>query len=550
MHTLFSKLNLAILFIAIAAVYVFGMFVDVMDIDAAQYASISREMLEFKDFLQVKNRLVDYLDKPPLTFWLASISFSIFGISNWSYKLPSVLFSVLAIYSTFRFAKIYYSKEVSILSALILATCQAYFLINNDCRTDTVLIGCIAFACWHLAAYLEHKNISNFICAFIGLSLAMLSKGPLGLMIPVVGFGTHLLLKKDFKSIFQWQWLLGVFIIAIILSPMCYGLYAQFGIKGLQFYFWDQSFGRVTGSNTAWQNDVSPFFLFHSFLWSFLPWTLLFLAAFYFKISILWSTKFKVLNQQEYISLGAVVISYIILSRSLYQLPHYIYGILPFAAVITAYFTVDFLAQFPKWGKAFSIVQTIVCVGMCAVCGLLSFISFQPTGIHWLLFVLTVGIGTFLAFQKSSNVVYNLVMISLSAALGVNLLMNLHIYPSLLKYQTSAEMATYLESNNVDHAHFFVFDDPYRFSQDFYTRSITKEVNDINYFDSLSPGQVYYSYTNHAGLEKLKAANIDFKLAKTFDEYRVSKLSLAFLNPSTRPNTITEKYLVKFTKQP
>ena len=51
---------------AIALVYLTGAFVNVMDIDAAQYASMSREMLESGNFLQVKEHGQDYLDKPPL----------------------------------------------------------------------------------------------------------------------------------------------------------------------------------------------------------------------------------------------------------------------------------------------------------------------------------------------------------------------------------------------------------------------------------------------------------------------------------------------------
>ncbi len=548
MNNLFSRLNLALIFSAIGLVYIFGMFIDVMDIDAAQYASISREMLYFQDFLQIKNRLVDYLDKPPLLFWLSSLSFWVFGISNWAYKLPSVLFSVLAIYSTYRFAKIYYPKEVSILSAIVLATCQAYFLINNDVRTDTILIGCIAFASWHLAAYLQQKTWQSFICAFIGIGLAMLSKGPLGLMVPVLGFGIDLLLKREFKKIFQWQWLIGLVVIAIVLFPMCYGLYGQFGIKGLQVYFWDQSFGRVTGSNTAWQNDVGPFFLFHSFLWSFLPWPLVFLAAFYLKIKTLWVEKFKVSSQQEYITVGAILFSYLILSRSLYQLPHYIYGILPFAAVLTASFTMNFLSQNVKWANGFNITQIIVCIGLWSVCGLLTFLCFTPSLPIIVLFGLIVGVFILFIFKKEYVSVNRLIVICCITAIGVNFFMNMHIYPSILKYQPSREIAAYLKSKNVDEPHFFVFNEYAFYSQDFYTRFITKEVYNTQYFDSLVVGDAYYCYTNTKGLDKMKSGNIDFQVAKVFEDYRVTKLSLAFLNPATRSGVISKKYLVKFIK--
>jgi hypothetical protein len=71
------------------------MFNDVMEVDASQYAAMSREMLESGNYLQLFDRGQNYLDKPPLLFWVSAMSFKLFGISNFSYKLPSVLFSLL-----------------------------------------------------------------------------------------------------------------------------------------------------------------------------------------------------------------------------------------------------------------------------------------------------------------------------------------------------------------------------------------------------------------------------------------------------------------------
>ncbi|MFN0050417.1 MAG: ArnT family glycosyltransferase [Cytophagales bacterium] len=544
MTNLFSKLNITIVFVAIGVVYFIGMFVDVMDIDAAQYASLAREMLDSSGFLQVKLRNVDYLDKPPLSFWLASLSFWAFGYSNLAYKLPSVLFSILAIYSTFRFAKIYYSKEIAILSAVILATTQAFFLINNDCRTDTVLIGCIAFASWHLAGYLKCKNWPNFIFAFVGISFAMLSKGPLGLMVPVLGFGFDLLLKKDFKNIFQWQWLVGLVVIAIFLAPMCLGLYQQYGIKGLQFYFWDQSFGRITGSNSTWKNDPDPFFLLHSFAWSFLPWPLLFFTAVFFKLKTLWIQKFKVIDNQEFITISAIVFSYLILSRSQYQLPHYIYSIFPFSSILTAAFVFKLVELGQKWVRSFYLLQMIVCIILLAVVAVLSFWPFQFNALQVCIFASMGILFIYLIFQKEINQLHKIILLSTFTAIGVNLLMNSHVYPSLLKYQPSHEIADYLRSKNVDERHFFIFNDFYSHSLDFYTQSVNQEVVDLAFFETLKEGEVYYCYTNSKGLEILTTNQIKYTLVGTYLEYPVTRVSLPFLNPSTRAERLVEKYLI------
>lgn len=115
--------------------YLLGMtLVPLMDIDASQYASISREMLANKSYLKLYDLGIDYLDKPPMLFWLSVISMKLFGVHDWAYRLPSLLFAILSVYSTYQLAKVFYRKEIAQLSALVLASSQAMFLITHDVR--------------------------------------------------------------------------------------------------------------------------------------------------------------------------------------------------------------------------------------------------------------------------------------------------------------------------------------------------------------------------------------------------------------------------------
>ena len=57
--------------LACLLVYILAMWsIPVIDIDAAQYASMSREMLENNSYLKLYDLGNDYLDKPPMLFWL------------------------------------------------------------------------------------------------------------------------------------------------------------------------------------------------------------------------------------------------------------------------------------------------------------------------------------------------------------------------------------------------------------------------------------------------------------------------------------------------
>ena len=76
-----------------------------------------------------------------------------------------------------------------------------------------------------------------------------------------MALGSHLIYKRDWTNLFNWRWILGLAIILLVLSPMLWGLYHQFdlnpdatvngrtGVSGIRFFFWEQSFGRITGEN-------------------------------------------------------------------------------------------------------------------------------------------------------------------------------------------------------------------------------------------------------------------------------------------------------------
>ena len=124
----------------IILVYAFGANLDIMEVDAAQYASISLEMLKSGEYLQVFDRFEDYLDKPPLLFWLSALSMKLLGVGSWQYKLPSILFSLFGMFSTYKLGKRLYSEEIGRHASWILGGSFAMIMINNDIKTDTILV--------------------------------------------------------------------------------------------------------------------------------------------------------------------------------------------------------------------------------------------------------------------------------------------------------------------------------------------------------------------------------------------------------------------------
>src|SRR5258708_32618989 len=196
----------------------------------------------------------------------------------------------MGIWATYRLGMELYGKNTGLSAALVLSSCQAWFLMNHDVKTDTILAGCTVFAIWQLYAFLQSNRFTNLVAGALGIAGAMLTKGPIGLMIPAVSIGTYLIVLQDWKKIFQWKWILMLAIIMGCLGPMLWGLYQQYDLhpgklihgvpidSGLKFYFWTQSFGRITGEN-IWKDDTTPLYFSHTLLWAFAPWCLVFLSG-------------------------------------------------------------------------------------------------------------------------------------------------------------------------------------------------------------------------------------------------------------------------------
>lgn len=543
--------NIACIFVVIFCIYLLGFGIDVMEVDAAQYASMSREMLERGNFLQVYDLGQDYLDKPPFLFWISALSMKFFGVNNFAYRLPSFLFSLLAIYSVFKLCSLYYNKTISILAAMILATCQGVFLINHDVRTDTVLMGWVIFSLWQLAAWYQNNKLYHFFLGCAGIAGGLLTKGPIALFVPVFAFGTHFILQRNFKMFFRWQYLAGIVLIGILILPMCVGLYQQFdlhpekmvngksNVSGLRFFFWTQSLGRITGES-VWDNNSDIFFLLQNMLWAFLPWILFFVIALFLDIKQLVVQKFKLSQHQEWISTGGFILTYFSLGLSKYQLPHYIFVVFPLAAIITAKFiyTLVYENKYPKFNRILTTAHFVLFALLWASLLFLLFYCFNTIPVYIpMLAALAFAAFVFLFFYKKTAV-HRLLIICVFTIAGINLFLNISVYPSLLQYQMGSMVGKWINEKKIPADKIFIFQYPETRALHFYAKAI------IQHKDSLAqvaPGDRLILYEHDLPL--LTAAGKSYEIEYRGEDFHISMLSLNFLNPATRKNEV-QPYVV------
>lgn len=534
-------------------VYMIGWFINVMDVDAAQYAAMTLEMLKRGEYLTFTDHGKDYLDKPPLIFWVSGLSMTFFGANNIAYRIPAFVVTLLALYSTYRFAILFYSKQTAWLSALILATLQATFLINHDVRTDTNLMAFYIFSLWQLAAYLQDKKWKNLIFGFAGIGFAMLAKGPIGLIAPALGIGAHLILFRKWNLVFNPYWLIGIVITALVLLPMSLGLYQQFdlhpeklvngqtGVSGLRFFFWTQSFGRITGES-VWDNGAGKFFLSHSTMWAFAPWSLFLVLGLFDRLKSFLSFLRGNENPKEFITLFGFILPFMALSASRYQLPHYAFIVYPLGAIITANYIIKvFYDLKPKWAKPLYTFQIVLLyLVLLLIFGLVWFPFPENNFLALAIFAMVLGLFTWVvAFLPTPH---KLILACTVLIIGVNAILNSYFYPNILKFQAGSELGAKAKENGAVEGRVFSYQTGLPHSLNFYSGILVQERMD---FDSLIAKKNCWIFTNEDLLSQFQKARPDLKIIARNGDFTVSMLKGKFLSPETRESTLTKKILLK-----
>src|SRR5262249_39131704 len=168
------------------AVHGSGMGLPILGPDAAIYASIAKTMVQQHNYCDVVVHGQDWLDKPHFPFWLTALSFRLFGVQTWAYKLPALLCLLLGAWSTYRFATQFYTPQVARWAVLILLTAEHTILSNTDIRAEAYLTGLIMAAVYTFARAHRTKACWPLILGSGFTACAMMTKGPMAL-IPIGG---------------------------------------------------------------------------------------------------------------------------------------------------------------------------------------------------------------------------------------------------------------------------------------------------------------------------------------------------------------------------
>ncbi|RIV45317.1 ArnT family glycosyltransferase [Flagellimonas pelagia] len=536
----------------IVLVYLIGMFVTLFENDSAQFAVMAMRMVQEHDFLSLFKGPEEYLDKPHMHYWLAALSYKIFGIHDWAYRIPGILSTLLGAYSCYGLGKLLYNKDVGRFASLIFMTAQTMVLANIDVRTDAVLTGFTIFSIWQLVAYIEKNSLKNIVLGAFGAGMAFSTKGQIALVVIGISVLCHLAYTRKWYRLLNWKLLVAVVVFGLTIAPMLYAYYHQFDLhpekvirgkdhrSGIFFIFWEQSFERMSGEGVG-KNSSDFFFFFHTFLWVFLPWTVLALIGYWNQLKTFWKMKFAYRPNLEFITLGGISILFFVISFAQFKLPHYMNILMPLYAILSAAFLYTlFQEEKAKMAKVILGFQYFI-LGLVVVFVLLvSFYVFPLK--HWYGYTaLIVALALTVCFiWKKEELVAKIVIVALFSSILLNGLMNAQFYPKLLEYQGGSTMAEKVKEQNIPVDKIYKVSEQHTWALDFYDKD---PVNIVSIPELKSKKNVWV-YATDQELAQLSKQGIQWDDQITVDQFRITRLQIKFLNPNTRQEKLNKMHLV------
>jgi len=195
-----SAWGLALLVAGSAAFYLLRLgLAGLYDPNEGMYAEIPREMLLLGDWVTPRFNFVRYFEKPPLLYWLTALAYSLLGVSQFSARIVTACAAVAGIGIVYGIGRDLWGWRAGLASGLILATCFGHFIFSRIVLTDMLFTVLLAAGFWGLLRGLltESPRPAAVLAAYGALGLAILTKGLIGLVFPVLAVGAFLVVCRD-----------------------------------------------------------------------------------------------------------------------------------------------------------------------------------------------------------------------------------------------------------------------------------------------------------------------------------------------------------------
>lgn len=221
-----------------------------MDTTEARYAEIGRKMLASGDWITPWHDNQPFWGKPPLSFWLTSLSFTLFGVNEFAGRLPHFLCLVFVGWLCWTMSD-KRSRSEALLTVALLAGASLFFVSAGAVMTDEALVVGTTLAMRGFWLHLQRSEGTSGRYQwqmFLGIAIGLLAKGPLAVVLVFLPVLAWTLATRQFGRVWQeFAWLRGMLVALLLAAP--WYVAAELKTPGFLEYF-------IAGEH--WHRFVTP----------------------------------------------------------------------------------------------------------------------------------------------------------------------------------------------------------------------------------------------------------------------------------------------------
>jgi len=265
-----------------AVIYVVGLSWPALldDVDTV-HAEAAREMVLRHDWVTLYTNGFRYLEKAPLMYWTIASSYEIFGVSNWSTRLPLVLGVIALTLATYRLGRYVYGEAGGFYAGVALVTSLGLYVFTRFLIPEVLVTLWLTLGYHFFLQAIEQQTPSRWVCWGFAATCALnvLTKGLIGLVFPIGAIGLFLLLTGQLRRILKMRLISSLLVFLAIAAPWhilaAIRNPAQGQSRGfLWFYFINEHLMRFLNKRVPPGYDTVPLAIFWGLLIAWLlPWS-------------------------------------------------------------------------------------------------------------------------------------------------------------------------------------------------------------------------------------------------------------------------------------
>ena len=223
---------------------------------------------------------VEIPSKPLLMHWLAALaSIGLGEVSEFTVRLPSAMLAIVGVLVCYLYVRRLFDDEIGFIAALILATTFQYLQAGTAARVDMTLTVFMEVAFFEFIL-MANGLTSRRMLWYGAMALAVLAKGPVGLVLPALTAGIWIAVERDWSLLRRLSVIRGALVVAIVAGGWYAAATYVGGMDFLRKQLLAENLSRFIGGAGFHEGHAHPFYYVEGVLLTgFMPWTLVMLAA-------------------------------------------------------------------------------------------------------------------------------------------------------------------------------------------------------------------------------------------------------------------------------